>query len=429
MTHIKLKKEKIAIIGSGISGISAAYFLCDKYDISLYESKKYLGGHAITLDKEIEDQNSKLKRFFFDIGFLVYNEKNYPYFKNLLNQINVKTEKSNMSFSVSNRDKNYEYGSTGILSITNNLKNIFYKDFWSMIINIIKFYKISKKFLENKKTKDITLGSFIQKNQFSEVFIKNHIIPMCGAIWSTSSTDVLSMPTRYILKFLDNHGLLNLYHRPQWLTISNGSKTYVSELEKRIKGKVFRNQKVIGIERKKNKVLVHSKNFTKEYNKIILAVHGDDVLKLLKKPTKKEINVFSKYKYEKNTVLVHQDKRLMPKNKNVWSSWNVLNDNENSEIKKKICVTYWINKLQNLATKNPLLVTLNPPADKKIDKRKILEKVILKHPLLNENHLFLSEEVNNLQGNNMTYYTGAWLGYGFHEDGLKASIRIVKLLN
>ncbi len=428
MTHIKVKKEKIAIIGSGISGLSAAYFLSNKYDISLYESKDCLGGHAITLEERVKDDNNKFKKIFFDIGFLVYNEKNYPNFKKLLNKINIKTEKSNMSFSVSTQDLDYEYGSTGILSITNNFKNIFYREFWSMLFSIVRFYKISKNFINNQSSQDITLGSFLEKNKFSEVFIKNHIIPMCGAIWSTSSMEVLNMPTKYILKFFENHGLLNIRNKPQWLTISNGSINYVKELEKRIKGKVFKKEEVLNVVRKNSKVLVQSKNFDREYDKIIFAIHSDDILKLLKNPSKIEKDIFSEYRYEKNIILVHQDKKLMPQNKNVWSSWNVLNNNKNNN-RQKICVTYWINKLQNLNTKHPLLVTLNPPANQKIDKNKILKKIILKHPLLKKNHLFLSKKVNNLQGDNMTYYTGAWLGYGFHEDGLKASMSIVKLLN
>ena len=232
MTYIKSKKIKIAIIGGGISGLSAAYFLSKKYDISLYETKNYLGGHAITLKQTLLNHKNKPKVFYFDIGFLVYNEKNYPNFKKLLEELNVKTEKSSMSFSVSSRELNYEYGSTGILSITNNLKNIFYKKFWVMIFDIIKFYKLSKKFLNNKKIQDLTLEKYLKKNKFSEIFINTHIIPMCGAIWSTSFKEVLNMPTRYILKFLDNHGLLNIYKRPKWLTISNGSRNYVKNIEK-----------------------------------------------------------------------------------------------------------------------------------------------------------------------------------------------------
>ncbi|RPH03079.1 MAG: hypothetical protein CBC53_007735 [Alphaproteobacteria bacterium TMED93] len=429
MTYIKLKKKKIAIIGGGISGLSAAYLLSNDYDISLYESKSKLGGHAITLGKIMPDHNGKLKKFFFDIGFLVYNERNYPNFKKLLQRIKVKTEKSSMSFSVSSEESNFEYGSTGLLSITNNFKNIFRKDFWIMLFDIIKFYKLSKKYINNQSNHNLTLDSFLKKNKFSNIFIRKHIIPMCGAIWSTSSKEVLNMPTKYILVFLDNHGLLNISKRPKWLTISNGSINYVKKLEESIVGKIFKNEKVIYVERKRKKVFIQSKSFSKQYDKVIFAIHSDEILNILKQPNNEEIAVFSKCKYETNIILVHQDPKLMPKNKNVWSSWNVINGSSKSNIKNKICVTYWINKLQNLQTKYPILVTLNPPLEQKINKKRILKRLKLKHPLLEKNHLSICKKVNFLQGKNMTYYTGAWLGYGFHEDGLKASSSIVKLIN
>jgi len=428
MTHFKLKNEKIAIIGGGISGISAAYFLSKDYNISLYEKEGDLGGHAITLGKELEINNKKTKKIFFDIGFLVYNTKNYPHFSKLLNDISVKTEKSNMSFSVNNNYSKFEYGSTGILSITNNFKNLFSSQFWSILFDILKFYKQSKKFLLNEN-QEISLGDFLNSNHFNESLIHNHIIPMCGAIWSTSTKQVLNMPAKYILNFLDNHGLLNLFKRPEWRTISYGSKNYVRKLEKNIKGLIYKNEKVVKVKRRNNKVYVLSENFTKAYDKIIFAVHADDILKILDKPTDSEKKLFSKYTYEDNLVFVHQDTALMPKNKNVWSSWNVIINNKKSSSNQAICVTYWINNLQNFTTKNPVLVTLNPPKKLNIDKKKLLKKLKLKHPLLKEKHFSLSKEVKKLQGHNMTFYTGAWLGYGFHEDGLKSSINIRNLLS
>ena len=200
-------------------------------------------------------------------------------------------------------------------------------------------------------------------------------------------------------------------------------------MEQRISGKIFKNEKVINIERKNKKVIVHSKSFSKKYDKIIFAIHSDEILSLLKKPSRDEKKVFSEYKYVKNTIVVHQDQKLLPKNRNVWSSWNVINTGTNLKSKKKICVTYWINKLQKFETKYPVLVTLNPPEAKRINKMKILKKLVLKHPLLEKNHLSLAKRVKKIQGKNMTYYTGAWLGYGFHEDGLKASISIVESIN
>ena len=427
MTYIKLKNKKIAIIGGGISGLSASYLLTKNYNISLYEEKSDLGGHAITLQKKLAVNNSEKKNFFFDIGFLVYNDKNYPNFSKLLDDILVKTKKSNMSFSVSNKFSNFEYGSTGILSLTDNFKNLFSLDFCGILFNILKFYRKSKEFLL-KENNDITLEEFLNKNQFNKSLIFNHIIPMCGAIWSTSTNKVLTMPAKNVLKFLYNHGLLNLFRRPEWKTISKGSENYIRKLEKSINGTIYKSEKVMKVERRNKKVYVHSKSFSKTYDKVIFAIHADDILKLLGKPSNREKEIFSKYSFEENVVLIHQDESLMPKNKNVWSSWNVIVNNQQDQINKEICVTYWINKLQNFHTKYPVLVTLNPPKKLEIKNEKILKKLKLKHPLLEKEHFLLSEKVKKLQGKNMTYYTGAWLGYGFHEDGLNSSINISKLL-
>ena len=199
MTYIKSKKIKIAIIGGGISGLSAAYLLSKNYNIALYESKSYLGGHALTLKKTLLDKNNKPKTFYFDIGFLVYNEKNYPNFKKLLEKIKVKNVKSNMSFSVSDKEINYEYGSTGLLSITNNFKNLFYRKFWIMLSDIFRFYILSKKFLKNSRTRDFNLNKFLKQNKFSDIFIRNHLIPMWD-YWSTSTISIKDT-CKYILKF------------------------------------------------------------------------------------------------------------------------------------------------------------------------------------------------------------------------------------
>ena len=221
-----------------------------------------------------------------------------------------------MSFSVSNKCSNFEYGSTGILSLTNNFKNLFSSDFCDILFNILKFYRKSKEFLL-KENSDITLEVFLNKNQFNKSLIFNHIIPMCGAIWSTSTNNVLTMPAKNVLKFLDNHGLLNLFKRPEWKTISNGSENYVRKLEKSINGAIYKNEKVMKVERRNKKIYVHSKSFSKTYDKVIFAIHAGDILKLLEKPSNREKEIFSKYSYEENVVLIHQDESLMPKNKNV----------------------------------------------------------------------------------------------------------------
>ena len=427
MTQIESKRKKIAIIGGGISGLSVAYLLKEDFNVSLYEKENNLGGHAITIHENLELKNNSIKKIFFDIGFLVYNEKNYPNFTKLINQIGVDTEKSNMSFSVSIDDHTFEYGSTGLLSITNNFRNLFLKEFWKMLFGIFQFYKKSKAFLKGNNQK-ITLEVFLNENKFNKPVIDKHILPMCGAIWSASKRKVLLMPAYYILTFLDNHGLLSFFKRPAWKTISNGSRNYVKKLEEKIEGDIFKNQKVTKIIRKNDKVNVKSKSLTKIYDNVIFAIHADDILNILADPSVEEKKLLSQFSFEKNLIYVHQDKSLMPKNKNVWSSWNVVTQKNKTKKNDRICVTYWINLLQNFTTKLPVLVTLNPTRKVEIKKNRILKKLYLKHPILNKNHFMVSNKLKEIQGERMTYFAGAWTGYGFHEDGLKSSIMISKLL-
>lgn len=424
----KIKKKSIAIIGSGISGLSSTLLLSKKYNVSLYEKNDYLGGHAYTKSSYLKSENGKKAKFNYDVGFLVYNEKNYPYFTKLLNSLKVKTISSNMSFSVTNKSSSFEYGSTGIKALTNNFKNIFCKKYWTLLIEIIRFYKLSKKELNLKLHKDTSVRDFLIKHQFNTVFINEHFLPMCGAIWSTPKNKVLSMPVVFVINFFNNHGLLNYINRPKWRTIKNGSKFYVKEIEKTIEGKIYRNEKVIKVFRNNKKVRVVSKNFTKYYDKIIFAIHADKILSIINKPTKLEINIFSKLKYQTNKIYVHQDRSLMPSNKNVWSAWNAIvydpiterSSNEN------ICVTYWLNKLQNLQTKEPLFVTLNPPKDLLPKKTKIKEVLKLSHPVFDFSSLIIKPKLLSIQGRNNTFFVGAWQGNGFHEDGLKSAIDVAK---
>ena len=431
---INQNKTKIAIIGAGISGLTSAMLLSKKYDVSLYEANSYFGGHALTLNEKIMQKNI-LSPIKFDVGFLVYNEKNYPIFSSILKKLKVQTLKSNMSFAVSNKNKNFEYGSTGFLALTNNFKNIFQYNFWKMFFGIYKFYKVSNQALKShlNKKNSITVNKFINKYHFSEIFINEHFLPMCGAIWSVPLKKVLDMPIITILRFFHNHGLLSFFGKPQWLTILGGSSNYVKAMLKEIEGHVYLNEKVFDVKRVNNSVLIKSKNFEKSYDKVIFSIHSDDILKILKDPTKKEKSILSRCKYENNKIYVHQDQKLMPNNKNVWAAWNVIT-NEKKQSKsfinmKHICVTYWINKLQGIKSNSPILVTLNPNIKNMPNKSKTIKVLNLRHPLFDKYNLNILDEINSIQGYKNTYYTGAWLGYGFHEDGARSATDVFGIIN
>jgi predicted NAD/FAD-binding protein len=420
----KSQKLKFAIIGSGVSGLVSAMLLSKKYQVTLYESNNYLGGHALTLKESIL-LGDKQKNIDFDVGFLVYNNKNYPYFKKLLKILKTPTITSNMSFCVSNKDNNFEYGSTGILAVTNNFKNILNKKFWLMFREIRRFYKTSNQLLKSNQNLDYTTNKFLIKYEFNQIFINEHFLPMCGAIWSIPFERVLNIPISTILIFFKNHGLLSFFGKPQWRTILGGSKNYIEAIKKEIKGNILLNEKVTNVKRYRNKVKVKSKSFEKIYDKIVFATHADDTLKLLDTPSEKEIKILSLCKYENNYIHVHQDKTLMPTNKKIWSAWNVIT---NKSYKRKICVTYWINKLQNIKSDQPILVTLNANKYKLPNSRKVIKSLTLRHPIINSNYVKAKKSIKNLQGQNNSYFTGAWLGYGFHEDGVKSAVDVAKKL-
>ena len=432
MTKNKFYKEKhknmhIAVIGAGVSGLTIAMHLSKKHRVTLYEANNYLGGHALTLNEKIL-LNNKLTDINFDVGFLVYNNKNYPLFSELLNLLKVKSIDSSMSFSVANKANNFEYGSTGILSLTNNLKNIFKIRFWLLLKEINRFYKITNNILNSKNIDfNKTVNIFLQEHKFKDIFIIEHFLPMCAAIWSVPFKKVLKMPIKTILVFFKNHGLLSFFGKPQWKTILNGSKNYVNAITKTINGNIYINEKVVKVVRKKNNIIIKSQNMTKEFNKVIFATHADDTLKLIESPSRLEKAILTKCKYETNQIIIHQDCKLMPKNKKVWSSWNVLNHKQNNN--NNICVTYWINKLQSIKSDKPILVTLNPQINRLPSKQEIIRKLSFRHPVLDKNYLKAQNEINSIQGKNNTYFTGAWLGYGFHEDGVKSSSIIAKKLN
>lgn len=421
---------KIAIIGAGISGLTTALLLSKKYEVSLYEASNNIGGHALTIKEKILN-NGEYNSINFDVGFLVYNNKNYPLFSSMLNKLKVESIDSNMSFAVSNKNLNFEYGSAGILAATNSFKNIFFFNFWKMFFGIRKFYKISNKLINsNSETSlNMTTEEFLENNKFNKVFIFNHFLPMCGAIWSVSFLKVLKMPIKTILYFFNNHGLLSFFNKPKWRTIRGGSKNYVMAMLKKINGNIYVNEKVNCVIRNKKKIIIKSKNFSKIYDKVIFAVHSDDIVKLISNPSKDEVDAFTYCKYENNKIYVHQDKKLLPINKKVWSSWNVISNNQKAEKKlfnKNICVTYWVNKLQNFTSDEPVLVTLNPDNSNLPDKEKILKVFNFRHPFLNKKNLSIKEKVITFQGHNNTYFTGAWLGYGFHEDGVKSAFDLMK---
>ena len=319
---------KIAVIGSGISGLSAAYYLSKKYKVDLFEQEDYFGGHSYTYDIR-----NKIKTIPVDLGFIVFNELTYPNLINFFKELNVPFEKSDMSFSVSIQDTNIEYGGRGLKAIFANKLNIFNLSFLKMIKEIISFYKNAPSLLK-KKLEGETLGSYLDKSNFSKYLIEYHIIPMVAAIWSMPLNKARDMPLELYLNFFINHGLFKLKNRPQWYTVSSRSRTYVEKVLKNISGEIFKNYKVNKINRSKDNVRIRIGEEYLDYDYVILASHADQSLEMLENPTDDEIRILSKFKYVSNSAILHTSEKLMPKKKLAWSSWNSISKGS------KTCVTY-----------------------------------------------------------------------------------------
>ncbi len=407
---------KIAVVGSGISGLSAAYYLSKKHYVDLFEKEDHFGGHSYTIDILINNQNLPV-----DIGFIVFNLLNYPNLTKFFEENEIKIEKSNMSFSVSVRETNIEYCGKGISGIFCNKSNIFNIKFLKMFFEIINFYKKSEN-LTNFKD-DITLGEYLKKKKLSKFFIDFHIIPMVAAIWSMPPYEAKQMPLKFFIKFFQNHGLFKFKNRPQWYTVSNRSKTYVNKVLNKITGEHYKNYKINKIESytKSARIYYGGENEFFDYDKVVVATHADEALNIIKNLSSNQISILSKFKYKENIAIIHSDDSAMPKNKKAWCSWNSSIDQYNP---KNNSVTYWLNLLQNLKTNQNIFLTLNPFFE--IKKNKIYKKVKFTHPYFNKDALENQSNLHLIQNKKNILFTGSYFGYGFHEDGIKSSIQMIK---
>ena len=410
---------KIAVVGSGISGLSAAHYLSKKHHVDIFEKDDHFGGHSHTLDLKIGT-----KKIAVDIGFIVFNFKTYPNLIKFFEENKIEIEKSDMSFSVSVKDTAFEYCGRGLNGIFSNRSNLINFKFLRMFFDIIKFYKKCDNFTEFNE--EIILGDYLKKEKLSKEFIDYHLIPMVSAIWSMPPHEATQMPLKFFINFFQNHGLFKIKNRPQWYTVKNRSRTYVENILSKITGEHFKNYPVKKIKSKTNGVDLYYGGESEffDYDKVILATHADEALSIIESPSEEEKKILSNFSYKKNIAYIHTDESIMPKNPKVWSSWN-------SSIKKdeieKNSITYWLNLLQNLKCEENIFLTLNPYFE--IDQSKIIKKVTFTHPYFDQSALNYQSQLINLQNKRNILFCGSYFGYGFHEDGIKSSIDMLKNLN
>jgi len=411
--------EKIAIIGTGISGMGAGYLLRNEYDITFYEKNDYPGGHTNTLTVD-EDG----KDIYVDSGFMVFNKKTYPNIIRLFDELKVDEIKTTMSFSVQHIPTGLEWSGDGLNGLFAQRKNIFSLRFWNLLKQMYKFNHEASEVLDNEMFDSYTMQRYVDEKGYGEDFLYKYLMPMCAAIWSADPARILEFPVTTLVRFFKNHGFLGFLTHFQWYTLKGGSRTYRDKILDHFKGKVHLNIPITKISKVGNGVEItdNSGNST-VYDKVIVACHSDQALKILDKPTDLEYNLLSKVRYQHNKATLHNDADVMPKIKRAWASWNYRVDQGQD---KNISPgnIYYMNKLQKVSERRDYFVSIDDKG--LIRKDKILREIEYEHPLFDLESMKAQKDFHKLNESGPIYFCGAYFKYGFHEDGFTAGINVAK---
>jgi len=415
------RRLKIAVIGTGISGLSAAWLLNQSHDVTVYEQADRVGGHANTVMASIDGREIPV-----DTGFIVFNRKTYPNLTALFQWLGVPVEPSNMSLAVSLDNGGLEYSGTGLSGLFAQPRNVIQPRFWSMLADLFRFYRQATADARILSDEHISLGDYLDKGRFGAAFRDDHLLPMASAIWSASPSDILSYPAAAFIRFHDNHGLLQATRQPVWETVTGGSKTYVERLSRPFADRIERDTAVVSVSRSRNEVFVtDTKMRTLTYDHVVMSAHADQSLAMLADASLKERELLGAFRYNSNLAVLHSDPGLMPKRRAVWSSWNYIGSRTAPQ--RKACVTYWMNRLQNIQSQTPLFVSLNPqrpPLPGTLHRSEIYD-----HPMFDANAINAQRHLWSLQGKQNTWFCGAYFGSGFHEDGLQAGLAVAEQLS
>lgn len=407
---------KIAIIGSGIAGNTLAYHLHKQHDITVFESSNYVGGHTHTHDIEMLGQHHRV-----DTGFIVFNDKTYPNFLALLDELGVEWQPSRMSFSVRDETSGLEYNGTNLNSLFAQRRNFFNPRFYGMIQDILRFNKQALALLDSDN--EIALGDYLVQGNFSEAFIKHYIIPMGAAIWSTDVQRMLAFPARFFVRFFHHHGFLTVNKRPQWRTITGGSNRYLEKLTAGFQDKIKLNTPIVSVQRFNHQVMVKpALEEAQAFDYVMFACHSDQALAILgSNATPQEREILGAIPYQENTVYLHHDSRMMPKRKLAWAAWNY---HVTEPAGDKVRVTYNMNILQNIRSQEPLLVTLNHTD--LINPAKVIKRLKYMHPVYTLAGAAAQARHAEISGQHRTGFAGAYWRNGFHEDGVVSALEALK---
>jgi len=406
---------KIAIIGSGISGLTSAYLLNRKHDVKIFEANDYIGGHTHTHTINIDGSN-----YSIDTGFIVYNERTYPNFIKLLDQLNIERQLSTMGFSVKSASQDYEYAGESLNTLFAKRSNIFRIGFWRMLYAMYHFGKKADS-LGRGLDVSMTLGDYLVDENYSSEFINYFIIPMGAAIWSTPANKVLDMPAYFFIKFFYNHGMLELTNRPNWWVIKNGSSEYIKKITIGFEDKIHLSTPVKKVSRVEGgvEIVLFKKDKALKFDSVIFATHSNQALDILDDPSDAEKDILGSIPYQKNNILLHTDSSVLPRRKLAWASWNYQLD---SDPNSPVILTYNMNILQTIESNKTFCVTLNDSDS--VDKNSILKKITYHHPLFTVNAIEAQKRKSEISGVNNTYYCGAYWRNGFHEDGVVSALDV-----
>jgi hypothetical protein len=411
---------KIAIVGTGISGLSAAWLLSQRHDVTVYERADRVGGHSNTVLAKVDGH-----RIPVDSGFIVFNRKTYPNLTALFDLLKVPTERSNMSFAVSLDDGALEYSGSGLSGLFGQPHNLLRPRFWSMLHDVLRFYRHAPQDIEWSDDRQITLGEYLARGRYGAPFRDDHLLPMGSAIWSAVPKAMLEYPAAAFIRFHDNHGLLQVRNRPTWETVVGGSRNYVKRLCAPFADCIRLNAGIRAVRRLPDRVAVTDVHGRLEaFDHVVMAGHADETLAALADPSPREQQLLGAFRYSRNLAVLHTDQSLMPKRRAVWSSWNYIGPR--ADAGDAVCVTYWMNRLQNLGTKTPVLVTLNPPRPPRA--ATLLHSEVYDHPTFDAKAMDAQRRLWLLQGERNTWFCGAYFGAGFHEDGLQAGLAVAEQL-
>lgn len=406
---------KIAVIGSGVSGLVAARLLSTRHDVQLFEAAETPGGHANTVEVEIEG-----RQFAVDTGFMVFNDRTYPLFMRMLELLEIEAQPSDMSFSVSCERTGLEYQGSSLSGLFAQRKNILRPKFYRMLLEIVRFNRLAKAYLATAD-QQLTLGEFLARRRLGAELRDHYLLPMTAAIWSCPTNQVLNFPAKFLLQFMENHGLLQLKDRPKWLTIPGGSRTYVAALVQALGKRVHLGCPVQRVTRYTYGVsLEFLDKTTRMFDVVVLATHADTSLRLLSDANSTERTLLSDFPYQPNEAVLHTDESWLPQRKTAWASWNY----RIAAQETRVCVTYDLTRLQRIDSPRRLLVTLNPPRE--IDPRHVLRRFSYQHPVFSADAIAAQSGWDKINGQCRTYFCGAYWRHGFHEDGVASALAVTE---